>query len=142
MRHHARTASTSSRGERQATRNLNEQQLQGGVIQTSAGGGGMNTGQPNMGNNPSPDTTAQPGASMQPNANAPSNATYTQPQGSQGMQPGNAGYQQPQNTTGEPTPGYSSAPGAAGPAGSQGNPVTPTDQNATPPPKDTSNPGS
>jgi hypothetical protein len=158
--HHAKTASrrTSSAGEKQATRELNRQQLQGGTMQaTSAGGseGQMNnmpasgtpTGYtaPQTGSQPATPTGTQP---ANPPSNAPSSATYTQPQGSQSMQPGNAGYQQPQSPNGYQTvpqdsqPGaYMSAPGANGPAGSQGNPVTPTDQKGPTPPDNSSNPG-
>ena len=142
LRHHKRYTGSSA-GEREATRNLNQQQLQGGAMQaTSAGGnmGNMNdqgTGPGAPAGYTPPPNGAPPAPNMQPTPNAnppgnanytqpatgapnpPSNATYTQPQGSPGMQPGNAGYQQP------------------GPNGAP--PAPPADQTTTPPPS--SNPG-
>jgi len=147
--HHTKTAglhAASSPAEKAATNQLNEQQLQGGAMQATSAGSGQSVGnsqtgtsatgaQPGSENIPGNATYAQPGA--QPGSeNNPSNAMYTQPQGSPGAQPGNTGYEQPQNSSGEPTPGYATEPGANGPAGAQGNPTTPTEQNqnTTPPP--------
>ena len=93
VHHHMKTASSlhhpSTPAERQATQNLNQQQLQGGSMQNTAQPAGSNMNmQPGNAGYTQPQGT-QPQGTME---NQPSNATYTQPQGSQGMQPGNAGY--------------------------------------------------
>jgi hypothetical protein len=69
----------------------------------------------------------------------PGNAGYQQPQGSQSGQSPNGYKTVPQDN--EPGPSYMSAPGAEGPVGSQGNPVTTTDQKGATPPDNSSNPG-
>jgi hypothetical protein len=153
--HHAKTASrrTSSAGEKQATRELNRQQLQGGTMQATSAGGSPEQMNNMPANSAQPASGPQPGTvNANPPSNAPSNATYTHPQGSQGNAPSNATYTQPQGSAPSPNgyqtvpqdsqPGaYMSAPGANGPAGSQGNPVTPTDQKGPTPPDNSSNPG-